>query len=163
MIKKTKIDAYTKSILTVIAICLVWICLRDINLFPKAYAADNIDIVDVRIRAVEKTQGQRWDSLVLEVSDNVPVEVKNDAAIPVDIKNDLLPVDVKNVEVKKVLTIKELKRDGFIDDFRIFENRIYDFPLLIKNICGSESKSIKLSASSTSFWELDFPKAMTST
>jgi len=106
MIKKTKIDAYTKSILTVIAICLVWICLRDINLFPKAYAADSNDIVDVRIRAVEKTQGQRWDSLVLEVSDKMPVEVKNNAAIPVDIKNDLLPVDVKNVEVKKVLTIK---------------------------------------------------------
>ena len=33
-----KTDLYTKTILTLIAVCLVLIVLKDIDIFPKAYA-----------------------------------------------------------------------------------------------------------------------------
>ncbi len=38
-----------------------------------------------------------------------------------------------------------------------------DLGLWIRNFSGSESRSVNWSASSRSFWELDFPKAITST
>lgn len=101
---KTRVDVYTKFILTVIAICLVWICLRDVNLTPRAYAAGADDIVDVRIRAIERSSWGEWDSLRLEFLGNMPVEIKEAITMPVEIKNELLPVDVKNVEVKRTLT-----------------------------------------------------------
>lgn len=101
---KTGVDVYTKFILTVIAVCLVWICMKDMNVIPKAYAAGADDVVDVRIRAIEKSSWEEWDPLQIEVFDNMPVEVKGTVILPVEIKNELLPVDVKNVEVKRTLT-----------------------------------------------------------
>lgn len=100
----SKIDVYTKFILTIIAVCLVWICMRDIDLIPKAYASSADDIVDVRIKAIERTSGEKWDYLFIDSADEVSVEVVNNRAIPVEVKNELVPVDVKNVEVKKSLT-----------------------------------------------------------
>ena len=106
---KIKIDGYTKFILTIIALCLIWICLRDIKIFPNLYAASS-EIVDVRIKAVERAPGENWEPLVIEIFDNLPVEVKNIVAIPVEVKNELLPVDVKNVAVKSVLVPIEVKK-----------------------------------------------------
>jgi len=103
-IMKTKVDVYTKFILTVIAICLVWICIRDMDMIPKGYAADADDIVDVRIRAIERSSWEEWDSLRIECLENMPVEIKETITVPVEIKNELLPVDVKNVDVKRTLT-----------------------------------------------------------
>jgi hypothetical protein len=41
-IKMKKGDKYLKIILTIIAICLVWICIRDIQFTPnKLYASDD--------------------------------------------------------------------------------------------------------------------------
>jgi len=97
---KIKIDAYTKFILTIIALCLVWICISEVRIFPKLYAASP-DIFDVRIKAIERVPGQNWDPLVIEIFDNLPVEVKNILAIP---------VDVKNVDVKRVLVPFEVKK-----------------------------------------------------
>lgn len=101
---KTKVDAYTKFILTIIAVCLVWICLRDVNMIPKAYASVADEIVDVRIRAIERSSWEEWDSLHIEFSENMPVEVRGAITMPVEIKNELLPVDVKNVDVKRTTT-----------------------------------------------------------
>jgi len=106
---KIRIDGYTKFILTIIALCLIWICLRDIKIFPNLYAASS-EIVDVRIKAVERAPGENWEPLVIEIFDNLPVEVKNIVAIPVEVKNELLPVDVKNVAVKSVLVPIEVKK-----------------------------------------------------
>jgi len=104
-----KIDGYTKFILTIIALCLVWICLQEAKLFPDLYAASP-EIVDVRIRALEREPGENWDSLVIDVSDNLPVEIINNVAIPVEVKNQLVPVDVKNVDMKRVLVPVEVKK-----------------------------------------------------
>ncbi len=101
---KTKTDAYTKFILTVIAICLVWICARDIHMIPKAYAASADNIVDVRIRAIERIPGEDWDSFLVDFNEDMPVKINNTSAIPVDVKNELIAVDVKNVEVQRSLT-----------------------------------------------------------
>jgi len=108
---KTKmiIDPYTKFILTIIALCLVWICLNEIKLFPMLYAA-NPDIIDVRIKAIEREPEISWDPIVMETQNNLPTEVKNIVAIPVEVKNALLPVDVKNVEMKRVLVPIEKER-----------------------------------------------------
>ncbi len=101
---KTKTDMYTKFILTVIAICLVWICVRDIHVIPKVYAAPEDNIVDVRIKAVERIPGKEWDAFLVDFDQEIPVKVNNTRAIPVDVKNELIAVDVKNVEVQKTLT-----------------------------------------------------------
>lgn len=106
---KIGVDVYTKFILTIIALCLVWICIREVRIFPMLYA-ENADVVDVRIRAIEREPGLDWDPLVIEIVDNLPVEVKNLTAIPVEVKNELLPVDVKNVDVKSVLVPVEVKK-----------------------------------------------------
>ena len=86
---KSKADVYTKFILTIIAVCLSWICIRDMIVIPKAYAAGIDDIADVRIRAIERTSLDEWVSLLIEFIENMPVEIKN----------EILPVDVKNVDV----------------------------------------------------------------
>ncbi len=106
---KFNMDSYTKIILTIIALCLIWICLRDVKIFPNLYAA-NSEIVDVRIKAVERTPGENWEPLVIEIFDNLPVDVKNIVAIPVEVKNQLLPVDVKNVDMKRVLVPVEVRK-----------------------------------------------------
>ena len=100
MESKMRVDNYTKFILTVIAVCLVFICLQKVRLVPMLYGSAP-ELVDVRIKAIERVV-QSWDSCI-GIIDKLPVEVVNMAAIPVDVKNSLLPVDVKNVDMKRTL------------------------------------------------------------
>lgn len=109
MESKMRVDNYTKFILTVIALCLVFICLQKVRLFPMLYGSTP-DIVDVRIKAIERGSGQSWDPMYIGIIDKLPVEVVNTAAIPVNVKNSLLPVDVKNVDVKSSLKPIEVKK-----------------------------------------------------
>lgn len=99
-----KIDAYTKFILTVIAVCLIWICVRDIHLIPKAYAAPAQDIMDVRIRAIERLPGKGWESFFVDFKEEIPIKINDSKAIPVEVKNERIVVDVKKVEVQRTLT-----------------------------------------------------------
>jgi hypothetical protein len=108
MKSKMQVDNYTKFILTVIALCLVWICLKDVRLFPMLYGSTP-DIIDVRIKGIERMSGQNWDPVMIGIVDKLPVEVDNDGAIPVEVKNPLLAVDVKNVDVKSSLKPVEVK------------------------------------------------------
>jgi hypothetical protein len=105
---KMHVDKYTKSVLTVIAICLVFLCLKGLRLSPLLYGAPS-DAVDVRIRAIERAPGQNWDPVTIGIVDKLPVEVDNDGAIPVEVKNPLLAVDVKNVDVKSSLKPIDVK------------------------------------------------------
>ena len=109
MESKMRVDNYTKFILTVIAVCLVFICLQKVRLFPMLYGASP-EIVDVRIKAIERGSGQSWDPMYIGIIDKLPVEVVNTAAIPVQVKNSLLPVDVKNVDVKSSLKPIEVRK-----------------------------------------------------
>ena len=102
MESRMRVDSYTKFILTVIALCLVLLCLQGVRLFPMLYGSAP-EIVDVRIKAIERGSGQSWDAMYIGIVDKLPVEVVNVAAIPVNVKNSPLPVDVKNVDVKSSL------------------------------------------------------------
>lgn len=38
-----ELDAYTKIVLTIIAVCLVWICLKHMKLIPPALQSEGAD------------------------------------------------------------------------------------------------------------------------
>ena len=47
-----KLDTYTKAVLTIIALCLIWICVKDVNFASTAHAntaADFREILGFRI------------------------------------------------------------------------------------------------------------------
>lgn len=70
-----KNDRYLKAILTVIAICLLWIIIRDIPLTPKLFAnpPENNSEVDVRITGSSRT--------AFYLAEPIQVEVSNASAI----------------------------------------------------------------------------------
>jgi hypothetical protein len=109
MESKMLVDRYTKFVLTVIALCLVFLCLKGVRLSPQLYASQP-DIIDVRIKAIESAPGQKWDPVMIGIVETLPVEVENAAAIPVEVTNPLLAVDVKNVDVKSSLKPIEEKK-----------------------------------------------------
>ena len=41
------VDRYTKTILTVIAACLVWVVVRDVTLVKPAHAYDSVQSVNI--------------------------------------------------------------------------------------------------------------------
>jgi hypothetical protein len=65
-----KIDLYTKIVLTMIAMTLIGIFLKDVNVIQIAHAAQS-EIMDVRIKKVDKDAFKQYGSDVL-----VPVEIK---------------------------------------------------------------------------------------
>ena len=62
-----KSDLYTKCVLTVIAVCLSLIVLRDITVLEYAEAneanAPQKNVQDVRIVGIHRHPQQRWDSM----------------------------------------------------------------------------------------------------
>ena len=78
-----KTDLYTKGILTIIAVCLILIVLKDIDIFPKAYASQpntpNYGIVplnedgtiDVNVKAFDPE-----NVLKVEMLDEVNVNIE---------------------------------------------------------------------------------------
>jgi hypothetical protein len=109
MKETVRIDLYTKVVLTVIAVCLVWICLGSFVRTAPSLQAAGQEFVDVRIRAIERDESQAWDPVDVTAGDALPVEVLNQVAIPVEILNELVPVDVRNVVVKTSLVPLEKK------------------------------------------------------
>ena len=59
-----KIDLYTKCVLTVIAVCLSLIVLRDVPVLERAEAAENRgNVQDVRIVGIHRQPQQQWDAM----------------------------------------------------------------------------------------------------
>ncbi len=92
-----KVDIYTKIILTVIAVCLAVIVLRDINIVSEAQAqaqaqpresAFREDVIKVQIVGIKKTHQAPWDKLPVEVknADALDVKAKNLTSIPVTVR-----------------------------------------------------------------------------
>jgi hypothetical protein len=111
MKERVRIDLYTKVVLTVIAVCLVWICLGGVLRTAVPLQAQGRGFVDVRIRGIERDGAEAWDPVGIAAGDTLPVEVMNDQAVPVQIRNELVPVDVKNVVVKTSLVPFEKQKD----------------------------------------------------
>lgn len=80
-----KNDKYLRFILTVIAICLVWICVRDIAIGPSNLFAGNNgrsggvrvdgEELDVRIVGVSPTAFMYYDPFEVRITDQ-PIEVE---------------------------------------------------------------------------------------
>ncbi len=103
MNNKLNVDPYTKTVLTVIAVCLVWLCLANAgSVAPLRAQAD--EPVDVRIRAVDRQADSRWDPLNIRSDETLPAKVVNEDSIPVVIVNgedELVPVDIRHAVVKE--------------------------------------------------------------
>lgn len=110
-----KIDLYTKSILTIIAVCLVALVINQLNIIPSAYAAEN-----TKPDQPTKTYGMvplngdgtidvNIKSIAYSVSNNLPVVIKKyDADETIDVKikkidhyySNSLPVVIKKNDDK---------------------------------------------------------------
>jgi hypothetical protein len=61
-------DRYTKTVLTVIAACLLWICLRDVAPVP-AYAQTDRgrEVVKVQLVSIDESPTLLWEALPVRV------------------------------------------------------------------------------------------------
>ncbi len=91
-----KSDLYTKSILTVIAICLTINVLKDFNIFPKAYANDE----------PLKTQPNKFSNInygliPINADGTIDVNIKSSSEMDVNISNistdDELDVNIDEI------------------------------------------------------------------
>ena len=58
------IDRYTKFVLTIIALCLVWLCVRDSGVVRTVRASSNSSTEDVmRVRIVGIEEGYPWSAV----------------------------------------------------------------------------------------------------
>jgi hypothetical protein len=59
------IDRYTKAVLTVIAACLMWICLRDAPVIPLAFAQTDrgASVQKVQIVSIDESPTLPWEAL----------------------------------------------------------------------------------------------------
>jgi|SoiMethySBSTD1v2_1073268.scaffolds.fasta_scaffold686804_2 hypothetical protein len=83
-----RVDAYTKAVLTVIAACLVWICLNGVTPVMQAQAArpdpTHVILVDAKGNPIYTSEG-------LRVNLNV-------RTLPVEVTNPDLPVSVRSLQ-----------------------------------------------------------------
>jgi len=63
------IDRYTKVVLTVIAVCLVWISVRDVRFVATAQAGvvDQNQVVKVQIVSIDEASTMRWEPLPVAI------------------------------------------------------------------------------------------------
>jgi hypothetical protein len=97
---RVSVDIYTKIVLTVIALCLVWLCLTNARSVAPLQA-QGPELVDVRIRAIDRQPGSRWDPLTVQADEPLPAEVLNEESIPVVVTNEMVPVDIKQATIKQ--------------------------------------------------------------
>lgn len=77
-----KIDNYTKTILTIIAICLTINVVKDFDVFPSAYAAEKIEanpvneVMDVRIVDINTYDELNVNLKSVDTYDEVKVNLK---------------------------------------------------------------------------------------
>jgi len=64
-----RLDLYTKIILTVIALCLIFLVMKDIHIIPEALAiTDRGDTVaKVQIVSIDESPSLRWEAIPVEI------------------------------------------------------------------------------------------------
>jgi hypothetical protein len=63
-----KFDLYTKAVLTIIAVCLFWICVRDVNLTPTAQADTSAEFREILGFRLAWNQQQNYGEVGLKPS-----------------------------------------------------------------------------------------------
>lgn len=74
-----KFDAYVKLILTIIAVCLTWICVRDINVTPSAHAQAPVSPFEIKTYRLIWNLQNNLGTVELTRADNrvIPVQIKH--------------------------------------------------------------------------------------
>jgi hypothetical protein len=102
-----KIDAYTKAVLTVIAACLVWMCVTRVTPVARAQAGlpqpTAVVLVDAKGTPLNTQDGLR-----------VSLDTK---ALPVVIANVPVPVEVSNTSLN--VSVRALQRTGAWDPIQV--------------------------------------------
>lgn len=95
-----KTDRYTKTVLTIIAVCLCIVVLKDIALFPKAHAGDPVTATPF---------STNYGLVPLNEDGSITVKLSNTEQLDVNIKNidtyDELRVDLRNINTDDELDI----------------------------------------------------------
>lgn len=105
-----KIDLYTKSILTVIAICLTINILKDLDFIPKAYAGENKQNIESKLNL---STNKNYGLIPVNADGSLDVNIKSSEMIDVSIKEidtyDNLQVEIEyaSSNVKVPVVIKE--------------------------------------------------------
>lgn len=103
MKNRLSVDLYTKIVLTVIAICLVWLCLTNAGSVAPLRAQSE-ELVNVRIRAIDRDASSNWDPVDIQANESLPTEITNERSVPVVVTNPMVPVDIKQASIKQSLT-----------------------------------------------------------
>jgi len=82
------IDWYTKAVLTVIAICLVVLVVRDSQIIPEVWAADE-RVVKVQIVGISNRGYHQWGW------ESIPVTGGSGDPIEVSVNNGIAPILVR--------------------------------------------------------------------
>ena len=63
------IDRFTKVLLTIIAGCLLWLCVRDATFVREAFAQTDRgrEVVKVQIVSIDESPSLRWEALPVVV------------------------------------------------------------------------------------------------
>ncbi len=99
MRNRISVDPYTKIVLTVIALCLVWLCLTDARAVAPL-AAQAQEAVDVRITAIGRGTSAPWDPVSIRADVPLAAEILNEQSIPVVVTNELVPVDLRQTSIQ---------------------------------------------------------------
>ena len=98
-----KTDFYTKTILTVIAICLTITVVRDLELIPSAYASENVNatITDSKYKLVPVNEFNTIDVRIVDINtyDELNVNLKS-----VD-TYDEVKVNIKSIDTSDELDV----------------------------------------------------------
>lgn len=60
-------DRYTKAVLTVIALCLVFLCLRDAAPVAFAQRDRGVDVVKVQLVSIDESPTLLWEAIPVKV------------------------------------------------------------------------------------------------
>ena len=90
-----KTDTYTKAILTVIAVCLIWMCVQDTSFIQSAHAEEaEVAKKPVRVEIVNNPKVIIYD-IADDIDENLPIQLRS-IELPDD---DSLPVMIDDVRL----------------------------------------------------------------
>jgi hypothetical protein len=93
-----KVDLYTKSILTVISICLTINVLKDFDFIPKAYAGENKPNLENKLNL---SPNKNYGLIPVNADGTIDVNIKSSSEMDVNISNisttDELDVNIDEI------------------------------------------------------------------
>lgn len=98
-------EMYRNFILTVIAICLVWLCITGMDVIPNAIAQNSQpaapgQVLDVRVVDFSPAEGANWQPVSVRTTDQrSPLYVELVRTADVNVRNE---VDIKSSRIRPI-------------------------------------------------------------